>query len=113
MRYPTVGDWWFDDRGTLQIRVAKMSDWRYEALIAGHEQDEALLCYHAGITDKQVDAFDKAYEAARKPGDLSEPGDSPEAPYHDPHKNATVIEVQRAAMLGVDWAAYSAEVESK
>ena len=34
MRYKTCGDWWYDPDGTLQIRAAKMGDWRYELLVA-------------------------------------------------------------------------------
>jgi hypothetical protein len=112
-RYDTVGDWRIEPDGGVLVVVSRMSDQRYEFLVALHELIEAYLCKHAGISEGKVTAFDKAFETARKPGDLSEPGDDPAAPYHDQHKNATVLEVQLAAMLGVDWAAYSAEVESK
>jgi hypothetical protein len=72
-RYPTVGDWQFDKAGDLHITVSKMSDQRYEFLVAAHEMIEAYLAIHAGVSPTAVDRFDKAYEANRKPGDDSEP----------------------------------------
>jgi hypothetical protein len=110
-RYPTVGDWFFlgDD---LQIRVSKLSDWRYEMLVARHELDEAILCEHEGITQKVVDDFDEKFEAARTANDDSEPGDSPLAPYRRPHFRATTNERIMADALGVNWQEYEAELNS-
>jgi len=65
-RYDTVGDWHFDMNGDLIIKVSKMSDPRYETLIAVHELIEAVLCKQAGVSEDAVDAFDMAYEAGRK-----------------------------------------------
>src|SRR5580704_16322686 len=62
-----------------------MSDQRYEFLIGMHEVIEAYLAIYAGVSPDAVDRFDKAYEAKRKPGDDSEPGDDPRAPYHGGH----------------------------
>ena len=112
-RYPTVGDWQIDKAGNLHIAVSKMSDQRYEFLIGMHEAIEAYLAVHAGISPAAVDKFDRAYEAKRKPGDDSEPGDDPRAPYHKQHVFAERIERLLATELGVDWSAYSKEVESK
>src|SRR6516165_10297182 len=84
-RYPTVGDWWFDKNGDLEIRVSALSDWRLESLIAVHELWEVLLCKHTGITEASVTEFDVEFEKRRAPGDDSEPGDSPKAPYRSEH----------------------------
>jgi len=65
---------------------------RSPALVAAHEMIEAYLALHAGVTQEAVDKFDGAYEAQRKPGDDSEPGDDPKAPYHREHVFATKIE---------------------
>lgn len=108
-RYPTVGDWYFK-KGALHIRVSKMSDWRHEMLVAVHELVEVLLCKHRGITAAKVDAFDKAFEKARKPGNEDEPGDDPKAPYRKEHFFATNIEALLSAELGVDWAKYEREI---
>ena len=43
-RYPTVGDYWTDSDGTLQVRVSEMGDDRYALLVAVHEVIEAFLC---------------------------------------------------------------------
>jgi hypothetical protein len=88
-RYPTVGDWQIDKAGNLHITVSRMSDQRYEFLVAAHEMIEAYLAMHAGMSPETVDRFDKAYEAKRKPGNDSEPCDDPRAPYHREHVFAT------------------------
>lgn len=108
-RYPTCGDW-FERDGVLHIRVSKLSNWRYEFLIAVHELIEVMLCRHDGVTEKQVDRFDIAYEKRRKKGDDSEPGDSPRAPYVKHHCLATGFERILAALLGVKWAVYEREL---
>jgi len=111
-QYDTVGDWRFLPGGNLLIKVSKMSDPRYETLVATHELVEAVLCKQAGVSEEAVTAFDVAYEKNRKDGDLSEPGDDPKAPYHDQHLAASELERLLAAWLQVDWDAYNAEVES-
>ena len=110
-RYPTPGDWFYVGED-LEIRVSKMSDWRYEMLIAEHEFHEAVLCEHAGVTQQAVDDFDKAYEANRDRDDVTEPGDDRAAPYRLQHFHATNSERQFAAELGVDWEEYADEIEA-
>jgi hypothetical protein len=112
-RYATVGDWYFTKAGNLQIRVSRLSDPRYETLVAVHELVEAVLCKEAGVSQQAVDAFDMAYERNRKSGDVSEPGDDPRAPYHHQHQAASWFEKALAEKLGVDWAAYEREVAAQ
>jgi hypothetical protein len=116
-RYDTVGDWHFTEAGDLEIKVSKMSDPRYEMLIAGHEMDEALMCRHDGVSESAVDDFDKGYEAQYwdkgLEGPYAEPGDDPAAPYHKQHVAATRIERARAKAYGVNWGAYNREIENK
>jgi hypothetical protein len=112
-RYPTVGDWQIDKAGNLHITISKMSDQRYEFLIGMHEAIEAYLAIHAGVSPEAVDKFDRVYEAPRKRGDDSEPGDDSKAPYYRQHQIATAVERLLAVELGVDWSAYDREVSSK
>ena len=56
-RYPTVGDWVVNG-DNLYISVSKMSDPRYELLVAVHELVEVLLCKERGISQVLVDKFD-------------------------------------------------------
>lgn len=110
-RYETVGDWWADANGVWRIEVSDMSDPRYELLVAVHELVEMALCRQKGITEEEVTKFDMAFEAARRTGDHSEPGDSELAPYRDEHTFATFIERAVALKLGVDWDTYNKQVE--
>lgn len=110
-RYPTCGDW-FKRGDTLHIRVSKMSDWRYEMLVVVHELVEVLICWHDGVKEKDVDAFDIAFEKKRKPGNNDEPGDDKRAPYKVQHCIATGVERILAACLGVTWNDYAEEIEA-
>lgn len=87
-----------------------MGNWRFEALVALHELVEVIKCKHDGVSQKDVDAFDIAFEKNRKPGNDDEPGDDPNAPYQNQHCLATGIERIMAAELGVDWREYDRAV---
>lgn len=131
--YPTVGNWWLDDKATLHLRVSSMSDPRYELLVGIHELIEALLCQFASIASSDVDAFDEGFERIRAnlisgnqpirtlecgcklEKDLAleyEPGDDPHAPYRRQHQIATVCERALAFFMDVNWSKYEREVES-
>jgi hypothetical protein len=110
-RYPTVGDWTVS-KGVLTIKVSRMSDWRYELLVGLHELVEASLCRQRNISQETVDAFDTNFERKRKAGNVDEPGDDPKAPYRVEHFAATNLERLMAIELGVDWYAYSQEVNN-
>ena len=105
-RYETVGDYWIDAAGTLQIKVSALGDWRAERLVAIHELIEQTLTQAAGITNEAIDAFDMGHP------DLSDPGADPRAPYHRQHTIATGIEMLLCAELGLSWAEYDATVEA-
>lgn len=109
--YPTVGDWRFKD-GVLLINVSDLGDWRYEALVAVHELVEVLLCKEAGVTTKEVDRFDIAFEKRRKPGNEDEPGDDNKAPYRRQHCFATAVERMMAAEMDVAWNDYADAIEA-
>ena len=114
-RYATVGDWWFDEAGDLQIRVSRapgnlppVNDWKYEAMIAFHELAETLLCKDRGISVEMVDAFDKSFVQSEI---IDEAGDHPNSPYRKEHFFATTVERLLAAELGVNWNDYADAVD--
>ena len=110
-RYETIGDWWFSEDGTLQVRISDMVDKRYVFLVEQHEIQEALLCYWNGVEEDSVTQFDMEYEAKRQPGDNTEPGDQYEAPYHKYHQVATTCERLSASLINVDWDVYDHTME--
>ena len=121
-RYETVGDWWLDSEGTLQVRVTRLSDPRYARLIVIHELVEFLLESQKRGGDlsameklvKETDAFDKAYEAKRPPDDdESEPGCEPTCPVYQGHMAASAIENVCAMVLGVNYNDYADEVAAQ
>ncbi len=111
-RYPTVGDYW-EEAGTVQIRVSEMHDWRYVILVAVHELIEMMLARYRGISEEAIGNFDMEFEAKREKGLVTgEPGDAADAPYRREHFFATNVERLLAAELGVDWAIYETYVDS-
>ncbi len=111
-RYETVGDYWIEKDGTVQVRVSDLGDPYMEACVVIHELAEFFAIRKDGIPVELIDLFDKDYEARRKPGDFSEPGDSPSAPYRQHHFMATTIERILAQFLGIDWKKYEETIDS-
>lgn len=108
-RYDTVGDWQFDANGNLTISVSAMGDWRSEYLVARHEMDEALLCLHMGITQKQVDDFDMGWN---EHDGITQPGDDPAAPYYVQHRLAMAAEYGAMPGLEMEASAHEARIEA-
>ena len=105
------GDWRREEDGTLHIRVASEIGEDSALLVAVHELVEQTLCEKRGITCAEVDVFDARYESGRNPGDKSEPGNAPFAPYRREHFFAETIERLMAAELGVDWRQHEEAIE--
>jgi len=105
----TGADWWFDESGNLEVRISKMSDSKYESVLAVHEVVEAVLCRYAGVTHEAVDAFDIPYHQKNEVYDL-DAGDEPEAPYRRQHGFATAAERIVASEIGIPWLAYDKEL---
>ena len=113
MRYPTVGDYWEDPDGTLQIRVADMKNFNYNFLVALHELIEFVLCRDRGIKEEDINAFDIQYEKEREEGKHAideEPGFDSKAPYRKEHTLANGIEMIMASELNVDYNEYDKTV---
>lgn len=111
-RYPTAGDWQFDPASsvegndTLVINVSSMEDQDSEFLVALHEMIEAWLCRKAGITDAQVDDWDKAHL------DDPDPGSHENCPYGEQHFSALHIESIVATMLKIEWEEHGKRVDA-
>jgi hypothetical protein len=112
--YPTVGDWFYDKHGTLQIRASKMSDKRYEMILILHELTEAFAASQNKVPEPIVTEFDLKYEQEMKDGKIpsyiDEPGFHPDCPYQAEHLLATSVEMALASALGVKWALYEKEL---
>ena len=106
----TGADWWFNEFGNLQVRIEKMSKPEYEKALAIHEMLEALHCQLLGITGKQVDDFDTAYEKEHPDLHGLEAGDAPGCCYAVPHSLATAPERVYAACAGIIWSEYDLEL---
>lgn len=104
-RYATVGDYWRDTAGNLEIRVTEMAPVDM-VLVALHELIEVTLAEHRGIDEAKITAFDMRHP------ELEEPGESPMAPYHKEHVFAETIERLMALELECNWQQYSARLSA-
>ena len=103
-RYPTCGDYLYDrEDDTLTIFVSRMGDWRSELAVAIHEMFESVVCIFDDVSTSDIDLFDMDYERKRTDGDVSEPGDSKDAPYHHQHVAATFVEREVCSKLNLEW----------
>lgn len=108
-RYPTAADWKFRHGKLAEILVSETKNRKYNSLLALHEFIEAILCEHKGITQREVDDFDKNFEKERAAGlhmGYVEPGNHPKAPYWAEHQFASLVEEMVAKRIGVDWNKY-------
>jgi len=108
-RYPTVGDY-VEGHGYTIFSISDMSHAASEEAVALHELIEYFLCKHRGISMEAIDAFDIEFEKNRKPGDDSEPGHDPRAPYHREHVFAEKLERLFLEELGESWNAHDLRV---
>lgn len=102
-RYPTCGDYWLDENGDLQIRVSLMGNVRSLLAVAIHELFESSGVIANQISMEAIDRFDMEFEKSRKPDDLTEPGDTPEAPYGHLHRLSTIVEMLYADAVELNW----------
>lgn len=104
----------------MQIRVSEEMGPDSCFLVGVHEWIEATIAMRRGVTVKEVDDFDTAYEKAHRKGgtldgeriDESEPGDDPACPVFKEHGLATGIEAILCAEMGVPWSVHNDRVES-
>ena len=116
-RYNTVGDWLFhpSDPTTLLVNVSDTGDWKWNMCVALHELAEAIACTANGVTQEQVDEFDKNW----KPGfGYEEPGEDPRSPYFQEHALALTEEQTLFFHMSSDyvtdnseWELYEAKLE--
>lgn len=111
-RYSTVGDWLYDDDGTLVVRVSEGLTREQTACVAIHELVEAVACARFGVAENVVTMFDIAFENARCPNSTDEPGDCPDAPYYFAHQGASAVERVVGYVLGVHWPTYEKAMDA-
>jgi len=109
MRYPTLGDYWYDDLGILQIRIAETGNEFYNKSIMIHELIEEALTKDKGLTEPEIMQFDLYYEKRREQGlvdEDSEAGFDNNSPYLKEHTLAHSVEMQMFALAGKSWKDY-------
>lgn len=110
MRYPTVGDYYHKEDGTLKIEIAETGKDFFNLMVLVHELVELALLQQRGVSFDEIDQFDKMFEAEREEHyhDLDdEPGFDPRSPYLREHTLATSVEMMMCAQAGINWNEYN------
>jgi hypothetical protein len=108
-RYETLGDYWYDPDGRIQVRVSSTGNDDYDFLIMIHELIEEHLTKRRGLSEPDIKAFDEKYEKEREEGfhkEDDEPGFDERAPYRVDHTISTGVELLLCGIMGLDWEAY-------
>ena len=85
-QYQDGFDYWVDEKGTLQIRVAEFENPDFALYWAIHEILEAWRCAKSGIPLEAIEKFDSLHPDHEDPGSLKE------APYHKQHMQSMTIQ---------------------
>jgi hypothetical protein len=101
-RYDTVGDYWYDENDTLQIRLSDDVPEMPPEMVLLHELTEIFLCQKHGVKFEDIDNFDMNVFPLRDRDESAEPGDEPDAPYRKEHRIAMIVEHIFANAMGVD-----------
>ncbi len=104
-RYNSVGDYQEIEPDCWDFTISETNA-DYEFLVLIHELVEWFLTQRCGITEKEICAFDMAFEKNRKPGNTDEPGHDPKSPYIKEHQFAEKIERLIAKELSISWKDY-------
>ncbi len=94
--YPTLDDWHIRPKG-FDIPFVDTGDPDSNLLIFIHALIEAYLCCRHGVSEHDVDYFDKQYKGT------GEPGESVHCPYREEHAAAMKVEKFVADVLEYDW----------
>ena len=99
-RYPTCGDFFTKQDGSIEIRISDTGNEDYALLIAIHELIELWLTKQRGISEDDITLFDVAHSNS------DEPGAEPDSPYLREHFFAECIERIVAGELEINWQEY-------
>lgn len=110
-----VGDYFYDQDGTLNIRVSDLGNTLYERLVAIHELCEVTMTEDKGITEKEIQDFDEMFYAEEDNDvyhNVKEAGWDIRCPYRKEHGISENIERQIALHCGVIWEDYEQAIDS-
>jgi hypothetical protein len=110
MRPGIGGADWYLENDVLQVRVVRLSTQKRTMELAVHETTEALVALEQGITVKQVDDYDMAFEKKHPENHGLNAGDQSDCPYKRAHCAATAIERILAFAWDENWQEYDDEL---
>jgi len=108
-RYNTCGDYFYDDLGTLQVRISEQGNEFFNKLIMVHELIEEALTKQRGLTEHEIMDFDLYFEKRRDLGLVdkdAQAGFDKNAPYLKEHTISDAVERLMCASAGISYDEY-------
>jgi hypothetical protein len=85
-QYQDGFDYWKDERGALQVRIAEFENPDFAFYWALHEVMEAWRCFRDGVSLESIETWDAMHAAHEDPGSI------PSAPYRKQHLQSMTIQ---------------------
>ena len=107
-RYETCGDYFYDDKGVLNIQTLELDNDIYNCLVMIHEMVEWVGITKAGIFIEDIEEYDHKFG-----GIDVEPGEQADCPYRLQHEFAELIERMVCNRFGIDYLKYCEIINQK
>jgi hypothetical protein len=111
-RNSQVGDYFYDKKGNLIIKVVNTGNDIYNRAIAIHELWEESLLKVKGVKEETINAFDKKCFKEKRDESVLQYGDQPDSPYRNEHRAAENIERLFIQQCGEDWFKYDEIIDN-
>ena len=112
-RYPTIGDYVYDEEGILHIYITETGNDLHSKLVAIHELIEQTLTEAKNIREEDILKHDLWVESEILKGNYppdAEPGEHPRSPYYNEHMLAERVEKMLCKHLNINFNEYNEEI---
>ena len=115
IRNNQLGDYFYDEEGTLVFHIADTGNEFYNKLILIHEICEEATTKQMGITEESISEFDHYFELKRNQGlvgENEENGYARDCNYRNQHTLSDSIERLMCAMTNTPWVDYEYHINN-
>ena len=115
IRNDQLGDYFYDEEGTLVFHIADTGNEFYNKLILIHELFEEATTKQSGITEESITLYDKYFELKRQQGLVSENeenGYARDCNYRNQHTIADSVERLACAITNTPWVDYEYHINN-
>ena len=115
IRNNQLGDYFYEDDGTLVFHIAETGNDFYNKLILAHELCEEATTKQSGIAEESISDYDKYFELKRNQGlvgENDENGYARDCNYRNQHTLSDSIERLMCAITDTPWVDYEYHINN-